>query len=347
MQEIIILIGCGRAGKTTYAKKISKKGYEYLTIDGNYHYTGKEEYFKFIDFIASILNKNPSKSFILDGYLDFDEHFKYLKKILRYHKIKPVLIFTNCEIIRGRGPGGAGIVHSIKHIIEKYKNFPNIWDFEEFIEGNGNNKKVKIHEEAMKIVYKKFELKDLPIRIKLNLQNKRKMIFKSNNNLICKISDPDREIENKEGIITAGVSPTSNGLFGFVYKEEKCLGWIEEFLEGKIYKYFENEIELFKLHCLHQIFLSKKGYFDLDPATINFIKKTNGKIVNFDKGATRPIASLNPDNWDLEEGSYFKCLRRSYKQINRNILSKISLAMATKNSIEIEKTYQKILEELK
>ncbi len=108
MQEIIILVGCGRAGKTTYASKIAKeKGYEYLTIDGNYHYTGEEEYFRFVDYIATVLNINSNKNFILDGYLDFDDHFKVLKTKLIHHKIKPVLIFTNCEVIRSRGPGGA------------------------------------------------------------------------------------------------------------------------------------------------------------------------------------------------------------------------------------------------
>ena len=173
MKEIIILVGCGRAGKTTYALKIAKeKGYEYLTIDGNYHYTGEEEYFRFVDFIANTLNKNPSKNFILDGYLDFDDHFKYLKNKLKHHKIKPVLVFTNYEVIQSRGPGGAGIIHSAEHIIGKYKNFPKVWDFEEFVEGDGNNKKVKTYEEAIKIVeniteqdvknfLKKFEEKNL------------------------------------------------------------------------------------------------------------------------------------------------------------------------------------------
>ena len=79
MKEIIILVGCGRAGKTTYAKKLSEEGYEYIPIDGNYHYTGKEEYFRFVDLVADTLNKNHDKNFVLDGYLPHDDHFKYLK----------------------------------------------------------------------------------------------------------------------------------------------------------------------------------------------------------------------------------------------------------------------------
>ena len=155
MKEIIILIGCGRAGKTTYAHRIEQeKGYEYLTIDGNYHYTGKEEYFRFVDFVAGTLNRNPNKNFILDGYLDMDHHFKYLKSKLRHHKIKAVLVFTNCEVIRRRGPGGAGKIHPQQYLIECYKKFKKMWDFDEFVEGDGNNQKIKNYEEGMKIVEK-------------------------------------------------------------------------------------------------------------------------------------------------------------------------------------------------
>ena len=152
MKEIIILVGCGRAGKTTYARKIAEeKGYQYLAIDGNYHYTGEEEYFRFVDAVANTLNRNPGKNFILDGYLNFDDHFKRLKGKLDFHEIKAIMIFTNCEVIRSRGPGG-GTLHSAEFIIDKYKNFLRTWDFKEFVEGDGDNKKVKTHEEAIMTV---------------------------------------------------------------------------------------------------------------------------------------------------------------------------------------------------
>ncbi|HEC65035.1 MAG TPA: hypothetical protein ENI23_07070 [bacterium] len=152
MKEIIILVGCGRAGKSTYARKIAEeKGYQYIAIDGNYHYTGEEEYFRFVDNVADTLNTRFYKNFILDGYLDFDDHFKYLKSKLNFHKIKPVMIFTNYEVIRSRGPGG-GTLHTAEFIIKKYKNFLKVWDFDEFVEGDGDNKKVKTHEEAIEIV---------------------------------------------------------------------------------------------------------------------------------------------------------------------------------------------------
>ena len=168
MQEIIILVGCGRAGKTTYAKKIAKeKGYEYISVDGNYHYGGEEEYFRFVNSVADTLNSAPGKNFILDGYLDHDGHFKYLKSKLKYHKIKPVLVFTNCEVVRSRGSGG-GTLRSAEYIIEKYKDFRESWDFEEFVEGNGVNKKVETYEEALRIVENKETLTELAEKHKTN-----------------------------------------------------------------------------------------------------------------------------------------------------------------------------------
>ncbi len=206
------------------------------------------------------------------------------------------------------------------------------------------NRYIMLFERRLNKINKKFELKDLSFNSKRSPLD-RVMFIKDN--LVCKISENFIFWKNKQRINLAALSPVSNGLVGFVYEEGKCFGWIEEFLDGRIFRYFENEIELFKLHCIHQIFLSRNGHFDLDPATINFIKLGNGKIVNFDKGATHPISVLSSYHWDLEKGSYFKCLKQSYKEIGKDILSEISNAMSSKNSFEIEKTYQKILGELK
>ena len=206
---------------------------------------------------------------------------------------------------------------------------------------------IMLFERRLDNLNKQFELKDLPVVSNIDLQSKRKRLFRTKGNLICKISDPNREEKNKERIKIASLSPISNGLVGFVYDGGKCLGWVEKCLNGWPFGYFNNEIELFKLHCLHQIFLSRNGYFDLDPATLNFIRKTDKKIVNFDKGATHSIHIMDSTNWDLETGSYFKCLKQSYKKLGKDILSEISLAMATKNSVEIENAYQKILGDLR
>jgi SAM-dependent methyltransferase len=207
------------------------------------------------------------------------------------------------------------------------------------------NRYIMLFERKPNKINKKFELKDLPV-LSTIVASSRGRIFITKDNLVCKTSKNFIFWKNKQRINIAGLSPVSNGLVGFVYEEGKCLGWMEKLLEGKFFGCFENEIELFKLHCMHQIFLLRNGYFDLDPATINFIK-IDGKIVNFDKGATHPINILGLDNWDLEKGSYFKCLRQSYKKLGKDILLQISNAMKTKDSFEIEKAYKKILGELK
>ena len=89
MTNLKILVGDGRAGKTTYAKKVVKEeGYELISIDNNYHYSGEKEYFEFLDFLANKLNNNPDKSFVLDGYINYDKNFDYLIKKLNHHEIK-------------------------------------------------------------------------------------------------------------------------------------------------------------------------------------------------------------------------------------------------------------------
>jgi len=133
---------------------------------------------------------------------------------------------------------------------------------------------------------------------------------------------------NKIDIFIASTSPISNGLVTFTED-----GWIEEFVDSPIYHYFENEKELFKLHCIHQIYLSKLGYWDMDSATINFFK-INNKL--FDKSAVMPIRKIKKIHID----GYFKLLNQSYKTISKEIQEKIKEAIKTKNPKEFEKVYE-------
>ncbi len=132
MKEIIILIGSGRAGKTTYAEKIKeKKGHEIIDIDANYHYKGKDEYLRFLDFVAEKLNANPKKNFILDGYIGFDDHFTHLKGRLKHHKIRPVVIFAMPDVILGRPSKFKG--PTTEQIVNLYKNgIGECWNIDEF-----------------------------------------------------------------------------------------------------------------------------------------------------------------------------------------------------------------------
>lgn len=153
MSEIIILVGEGRAGKTTYAKNYAaENGYEYLTIDGHYDYSGKENYFNFLNGVALELNNNPEKNFILDGYLDFDPHFEYLELGLSIHKIKAVLIYGDAETIRSRGKGGAVRINTRDEIIASYERFETKWYFDEMLDSTNNYIKTNNYDIVMEKV---------------------------------------------------------------------------------------------------------------------------------------------------------------------------------------------------
>ncbi len=154
MSEIIILLGVRRAGKTKYAYKIEKdKEYEFIDFDQEYNSTGEEDFFKFIDLLADKLNQNKDKNFVMDGYTFFDKdiNFKYLKKKLKFHKIRPIVIFENYEVIMSRGKGGAIRRHTKEEIINGYRSFPKNYNVEEFLRGSDYNR-IETYGEVMRIV---------------------------------------------------------------------------------------------------------------------------------------------------------------------------------------------------
>ncbi len=138
-KEIIILFGSGRVGKTTYANQIKKeKGYEYIEFDQFYHYGGKQEYFKFLDNLSIKLNDNPDKNYVLDGYIYFDKDFIYLRNKLKYHKVKPIMVFAKPEVILTRAIN-MNTTMTKESIIETYKNIINNWDIDESIDNTNND----------------------------------------------------------------------------------------------------------------------------------------------------------------------------------------------------------------
>ncbi len=154
MSELIILLGVRRAGKTNYAQKIEKdKEYEFIDFDQGYNSTGEEDFFKFIDSLADKLNQDKDKNFIMDGYTYFDKdiNFKYLKKKLKFHEIRPIVIFENYEVIMSRGKGGAIRRHTKEEIINEYKIFQKRYSVEEFLRGSDYNR-IETYGEVMRIV---------------------------------------------------------------------------------------------------------------------------------------------------------------------------------------------------
>jgi len=145
-------------------------------------------------------------------------------------------------------------------------------------------------------------------------------------NVIKKYFKKDKYV-NKVSVFIAACSPVSNGIAGFIRN-----GWVESKSEEEPYRYFENEEELFCLHCIHQVYLSKLGYWDVDPATINFFKGSN-KL--FDKSGVMPIKETEQKHIDL----YFILLNQSYRKIPETLKSKIRKALETKSPAKIEETF--------
>ncbi len=136
-------------------------------------------------------------------------------------------------------------------------------------------------------------------------------------------------IDNKKmDVLIASFSPISNGLVGFTED-----GWYEVKSNSRLYVYFENEIELFKKICRHQIFLSKIGYMELDFATINFFKPS---MILFDKGGVMEIGRINEPYLRGVDKMY----SQSYNSIPEEIFQLILNTLKTKDSKRIEVVFK-------
>lgn len=162
---------------------------------------------------------------------------------------------------------------------------------------------------------------------------------KNDKQMVAKIvKNPTDDLRNRINI--ARMSPISNGVIGSIYNGEMFIGWLEEYREDEICKYKENQEQVFKKLCEHNIFLAKIGYFDTDIATINFFK-TDLKL--FDKGLVMPIKSLNEEVYEnfqnSSEGYYFIHLKNSFDIIDEKTRDLIKNALKRKDSLIIEKTF--------
>lgn len=155
---------------------------------------------------------------------------------------------------------------------------------------------------------------------------------------ILKLMEPIRTDINR--IRVSALSPISNGMIGEIWDKGKIVGWLESYSRKRKYsRYFENEKELFKKICTHNIFLSKLGYVDLDPATINFFK---GSKLLFDKSLVFPISHLKSSSIDCD--CFAVHLRQSYKTINEEVVEKIVNAIKTYNPSVVEQAFKEALE---
>ena len=117
MSKIIILVGLMGCGKTTFAEEYAEKfNYNYIDFDLEYHkkiqkydeegYSDhqltKSDISEFLSNISELINNNPSKNYIIDGWFKWhinwwkyeeDDSLQALKKVLKFHDIEILHIF--------------------------------------------------------------------------------------------------------------------------------------------------------------------------------------------------------------------------------------------------------------
>ncbi len=103
MAELVILLGMGESGKTTYAKTL--KNHERIDFDFLKPYGSVKRYNKAVMGVARMVNLLPKQNFVLDGYAyPFEgrflgKEFSFLNSKLKHHKIQPVIICTDANTI--------------------------------------------------------------------------------------------------------------------------------------------------------------------------------------------------------------------------------------------------------
>lgn len=113
MVKVIFVCGLMGSGKTTFAKQQAEKfGYEYVNFDEEYHTNiqnkledwSDKNTFLFLLNIATLLNDNPSKDFIIDNWFKWDIDWwkdekdttlQILKMFLEYHEIQVIYLFSS------------------------------------------------------------------------------------------------------------------------------------------------------------------------------------------------------------------------------------------------------------
>ena len=189
---------------------------------------------------------------------------------------------------------------------------------------------------------------DLPVS-KVLKSDKNSIVFLSKRNereVVAKVfKNPSSDLRIRINI--ARLSPISNGAIGSIFHNKRFIGWLEEYRNDEVCRYKENQVELFKLICDHNIFLSKLGYFDGDCSTINFFKK-DSKL--FDKGLVISIKKIDECVFQkftgYDVGYYFIHLQNSFDIINDKVQKQIFEALKSKDSIKIQSTFTEIKNKL-
>ena len=132
-------------------------------------------------------------------------------------------------------------------------------------------------------------------------------------------------------VAIAAASPISNKIVAWTDD-----GWAETYCPHRPYKMGENAAALYRRHCLHNAYLARLGYIDIDSATINFFTKTD---VYFDKSAVIPIALITEKHVE----AYFMLRDRSFGEEiagDEGLRSRISTALKSKEPSQIEEAFK-------
>jgi len=114
--DFVILMGLGKAGKSTYAKKLAGGGYHRIDIDKHFKYgQGIKAWYDLVRYIVKLLNDNPDTKYVLDGHINactclktgrrvYSGHgFEFIQAQLRHHVVRGIVVLQSMTELKKRG----------------------------------------------------------------------------------------------------------------------------------------------------------------------------------------------------------------------------------------------------
>lgn len=130
--ELLIVDGWLGTGKTTYAKQLENSNKRYWYINSEPYGSGNTTLEQYAKGVADILNRNRHMNFVIDGNAHIEEvHDSEMKKRLKYHSVRHVVLYCNPETMLMRRKGHSRVLgKELKEV--RYE----IYDWYRLIDGN-------------------------------------------------------------------------------------------------------------------------------------------------------------------------------------------------------------------